>query len=47
LHFQVSPKENKRIPDELGVDQTLLDRATDEKYPFLSRQTAKTIEKKV
>jgi hypothetical protein len=33
--FKFLPRENKRIADELDVDHTLLDRATDKKYSFL------------
>jgi len=32
--FSFLPKENKRIADELGVDHSLLDRATDKKHSF-------------
>ena len=32
--FRFLPRENKRIADEIGVDHTTLDRATDKKYSF-------------
>jgi len=33
--FRFLPRENKRIADEIGVDHTMLDRATDKKIFFL------------
>jgi len=32
--FRFLPQENKRIADEIGVNHTTLDRATDKKYSF-------------
>ena len=45
--FRLDPKENKRIPNEIGVDHNTLDRATDEKYSFLYYDKPKKSIKKI
>ena len=44
--FRFLPRENKRIADEIGVDHTTIDRATDKKYSFFYYDKPRTLMKK-